>query len=68
MPFPAPEGVDAEILAPLRGLGPCPAAPTELAPEDPTSFSLPPAALLTSVERADPLTNVQGWLDWTPVQ
>lgn len=68
-PFEVPSEVDPELLRPLRGAGLCTATPEPAADTPrPPGLVLPDEAILTSVEEADPLTNVQGYIPWTPVQ
>lgn len=68
LPFPAPEGVDPQILAPLLAMGPCPSTPAAANVEAPEGLVLPDAAVITSVAQDGSLATIQGWIDWTPVQ
>lgn len=68
-PFEAPSEVDPELLLPLAGAGLCTATPDPATDaEQPDGLIIPTEAIVTSVEPADPLTRVQGYIPWTPVQ
>lgn len=59
---------DSRLLEPLTTLGPCKAAPRSKADAEVDGLVLPEGAVVTSVQPADPLTNVQGYIPHTPVQ
>ena len=59
--------VDPALTAPLEGLPPCgdpPAATTD----PPAPLIVPAGGIVTRVDVTGPLTNVQGWLPYTPVE
>ena len=62
---PVPDGA---LLEPLTALGPCETTPEPSADGDVAGLVLPDGAVMTSVQDADPLTNVQGYIPQTPVQ
>lgn len=64
-----PTSVASELLGPLTQLGPCTADPEASADaSEARDLILPPGSVLTSVERQDPVTQVQGYVPMTPVQ
>jgi hypothetical protein len=61
--------VDPALLQPLTGLGPCEDPPP--AAEDVTAVPglvLPPDSTITSVNDTGPLTQVQGYIERTPIE
>lgn len=57
-----------ERQQPLAGLGPCDDPPASGGEDPVEGFVLPDGATVTQVTPAEPLTNVQGYLEMTPVQ
>lgn len=69
VPFDPPSEVARELLRPLAGIGSCTATPDPATDAElPAGLVVPDDAIVTSVEPADPITNVQGYIPWTPVQ
>lgn len=61
--------VDPALLEPLTGLGPCqspPEAQAEAADVD--GLVLPPTGVVTELTAGDPLTQVRGYIQRTPVE
>lgn len=64
----APEGMDPQLLGPLQGLGPCELDPEPVVDGEVPGLVLPPDAVVTQRSQDGPLTNVQGYLPYTPIQ
>lgn len=59
---------NAERQQPLTRLGSCDDPPADAGNDPVEGLVLPDAAIVTQVSAADPLTNVQGYIEMTPVQ
>lgn len=64
----SPGATDPELLAPLRGLGPCDIDPNAIDLEPVDGLVLPPDAVVTERSDDGPLTTVRGYVPFTPVQ
>jgi hypothetical protein len=59
--------IDPALTAPLEGLPPC-GDPPAAATDPPAPLTVPAGGIVTRVDVTGPLTNVQGWLPYTPVE
>ena len=59
---------DEQLLRPLTQLGPCKPPPPAAEDDDVAGLVVPDGAVVISQTRADPLVNVQGYVEMTPIQ
>lgn len=60
--------ISSELLQPLEGLGPCQGEPPQAVEHDVDGLVLPEGARVTAVSPQGPVTQVEGWVEMTPVQ